>query len=164
VLEARDGVEALAAAESHGTRFDLLATDVDMPRLSGTELARRLTLRRPELRVLFFSGSSQEQLDGPDSGVADSRFLQKPFSEEALFAALRALLGAAGGPPSARRPVVVLQMGERRTGIVVDGMLGQHEIVVKGFDAPQGTLPVFSGATIMGDGVPALILDAGGLV
>jgi two-component system chemotaxis sensor kinase CheA len=60
--------------------------------------------------------------------------------------------------------VVVLQMGERRTGIVVDGMLGQHEIVVKGFDAPQGTLPVFSGATIMGDGVPALILDAGGLV
>jgi two-component system chemotaxis sensor kinase CheA len=74
-------------------------------------------------------------------------------------------LGAAGGPPpSARRPVVVLQMGERRTGIVVDGMLGQHEIVVKGFDAPQGTLPVFSGATIMGDGVPALVLDAGGLV
>jgi two-component system chemotaxis sensor kinase CheA len=77
---------------------------------------------------------------------------------------LRTLLGAAGGPLSARRPVVVLQMGERRTGIVVDGMLGQHEIVVKGFDAPQGTLPVFSGATIMGDGVPALILDAGGLV
>jgi two-component system chemotaxis sensor kinase CheA len=77
---------------------------------------------------------------------------------------LRELLGAAGGPPSARRPVVVLQMGERRTGIVVDGMLGQHEIVVKGFDAPLGTLPVFSGATIMGDGVPALVLDAGGLV
>jgi two-component system chemotaxis sensor kinase CheA len=60
--------------------------------------------------------------------------------------------------------VVVLQVGERRTGVVVDGMLGQQEIVVKGFDAPQGTLPVFSGATIMGDGVPALILDAGGLI
>jgi two-component system chemotaxis sensor kinase CheA len=77
---------------------------------------------------------------------------------------LRELLSAGGGTPSARRPVVVLQMGERRTGVVVDGMLGQQEIVVKGFDAPQGTLPVFSGATIMGDGVPALILDAGGLV
>jgi len=58
----------------------------------------------------------------------------------------------------------VLEMGERRSGIVVDGMLGQQEIVVKGFDAPHGTLPVFSGATIMGDGVPALILDAGGLL
>lgn len=77
---------------------------------------------------------------------------------------LRELLGVNGEPPPPRRPVIVLEMGERRTGIVVDGMMGQREIVVKGFDAPQGTLPVFSGATIMGDGVPALILDAGGLV
>jgi two-component system, chemotaxis family, sensor kinase CheA len=76
---------------------------------------------------------------------------------------LRRLLGVAGDAP-ARAPVIVLEMGERRTGLVVDGMLGQHEIVVKGFDAPQGTLPVFSGATIMGDGIPALILDAGGLL
>jgi len=79
---------------------------------------------------------------------------------------LRKLLatnGDAAAPPP-RRPVIVLEMGERRAGIVVDGMLSQQEIVVKGFDAPQGTLPVFSGATIMGDGVPALILDAAGLV
>jgi two-component system, chemotaxis family, sensor kinase CheA len=79
---------------------------------------------------------------------------------------LRTLLGTNGGAPAPppRRPVIVLEMGERRAGIVVDGMLSQQEIVVKGFDAPQGTLPVFSGATIMGDGVPALILDAAGLV
>jgi two-component system chemotaxis sensor kinase CheA len=77
---------------------------------------------------------------------------------------LRQLLGVHGEPPPSRRPVIVLEMGDRRTGVVVDGMVGQHEIVVKGFDAPQGTLPVFSGATIMGDGVPALILDAGGLL
>ncbi|OLC07495.1 MAG: hypothetical protein AUH41_10350 [Gemmatimonadetes bacterium 13_1_40CM_66_11] len=79
---------------------------------------------------------------------------------------LRKLLGTNGGapPPPPRRPVIVLEMGERRAGIVVDRMLSQQEIVVKGFDAPQGTLPVFSGATIMGDGVPALILDAAGLV
>ena len=79
---------------------------------------------------------------------------------------LRKLLGTNGtcAPPPLRRPVIVLEMGERRSGIVVDGMLSQQEIVVKRFDAPQGTLPVFSGATIMGDGVPALILDAAGLV
>lgn len=79
---------------------------------------------------------------------------------------LRKLLGtngAAAAPPP-RRPVIVLEMGERRAGIVVDGMLSQQEIVVKGFEAPAGTLPVFSGATIMGDGVPALILDAAGLL
>jgi len=79
---------------------------------------------------------------------------------------LRTLLGVTddAAPPPPRRPVIVLEMGERRTGIVVDGMLSQQEIVVKGFAAPQGTLPVFSGATIMGDGVPALILDAAGLL
>ena len=77
---------------------------------------------------------------------------------------LRTLLSVGGDAPPARRPVIVLEMGERRTGVVVDGMLGQQEIVVKGFEAPQGTLPVFSGATIMGDGVPALILDAAGLL
>jgi two-component system chemotaxis sensor kinase CheA len=77
---------------------------------------------------------------------------------------LRQLLEVADAPLPARRPVIVLEMGERRTGLVVDSMLGQQEIVVKSFDAPQGTLPLFSGATIMGDGVPALILDAGGLL
>ena len=78
---------------------------------------------------------------------------------------LRTLLATNGGAsPLPRRPVIVLEMGERRAGVVVDGMLSQQEIVVKGFDAPPGTLPVFSGATIMGDGVPALILDAAGLV
>jgi len=76
---------------------------------------------------------------------------------------LRRLLGVSGDAPT-RCPIIVIEMGERRSGIVVDGMLGQQEIVVKGFDAPHGTLPVFSGATIMGDGVPALILDAGGLL
>jgi two-component system chemotaxis sensor kinase CheA len=79
---------------------------------------------------------------------------------------LRRLLGA--GEPAdedrAKRPVIVLEMGERRAGVVVDRMLGQQEIVVKSFDAPRGTLKVFSGATILGDGIPALILDAGGLL
>ncbi|MFI5280237.1 MAG: chemotaxis protein CheA [Gemmatimonadales bacterium] len=62
-----------------------------------------------------------------------------------------------------RVPVIVLEMGERRTGVMVDVLLGQQEIVVKTFEAPRGMLPVFAGATILGDGKPALILDAGGL-
>jgi two-component system chemotaxis sensor kinase CheA len=78
---------------------------------------------------------------------------------------LRDLLGAAApAVPRRGQPVIVLELGERRTGVVVDALVGQQEIVVKSFEAPRGTLPVFSGATILGDGVPALILDAGGLV
>jgi two-component system chemotaxis sensor kinase CheA len=60
--------------------------------------------------------------------------------------------------------VIVLQIGERSAGIVVDAMLGQQEVMVKSFDAPSGMLPVFSGATILGDGAPVLILDAASLV
>jgi two-component system, chemotaxis family, sensor kinase CheA len=68
------------------------------------------------------------------------------------------------GPRPLRQPVIVLEMGERRSGVVVDALLGQQEIVVKPFEPPLGTIPVFSGATILGDGAPALILDAGGLI
>jgi len=74
-------------------------------------------------------------------------------------------LGVAhAGPRPPRQPVIVLAMGERRSGVVVDALIGQQEIVVRPFDAPRGTVPVFNGATILGDGAPALILDAGGLI
>jgi two-component system, chemotaxis family, sensor kinase CheA len=77
---------------------------------------------------------------------------------------LRDVLAIEGDAPPARRPVVVLQLGDRRTGLVIDRMEGQQEIVVKAFTPPRGTLPIFSGATVLGDGEPVLILDAGGLV
>jgi len=78
---------------------------------------------------------------------------------------LRELLGVTDGePPPARQPIIVLEIGERRSGVVVDAVLGHQEIVVKPFQPPRGATPVFSGATILGDGVPALILDAGGLI
>jgi two-component system chemotaxis sensor kinase CheA len=73
------------------------------------------------------------------------------------------VVGTAATVSHSRVPVIVLEMGERRTGVAVDALLGQQEIVVKSFEAPRGMLPVFSGATILGDGRPALILDAGGL-
>lgn len=76
---------------------------------------------------------------------------------------LTEMLGTRTGPVPRRATVIVLEVGERRSGVVVDALVGQQEIVVKSFDAPKGTLPVFSGATILGDGRPALILDAGGL-
>jgi len=48
--------------------------------------------------------------------------------------------------------------------LVVDALVGQQEIVVEPFDAPKGMLPIFTGATILGDGVPALIVDPAALV
>jgi two-component system chemotaxis sensor kinase CheA len=77
---------------------------------------------------------------------------------------LRDVLAVGQSAVPGRRPVVVLQVGDRRTGLVIDRMEGQQEIVVKAFVPPRGSLPVFSGATVLGDGEPVLILDAGGLV
>jgi two-component system chemotaxis sensor kinase CheA len=76
---------------------------------------------------------------------------------------LRGVVGISGDVPRGR-PVIILEIGDRRGGLVVDHLMGQREIVVKGFDAPAGTLPIFSGATILGDGRPVLILDAARLV
>ena len=59
--------------------------------------------------------------------------------------------------------VVVLEVADRRAGMVVDELTGQQEIVIKPFDAVRDGLSLFSGATILGDGVPALILDVSSL-
>ncbi|HET7197807.1 MAG TPA: chemotaxis protein CheW [Burkholderiales bacterium] len=63
-----------------------------------------------------------------------------------------------------RRQVIVLEVGERRAGLVVDELTGQQDIVVKQFDPARESLALFSGATILGDGAPALIVDVGSLL
>ncbi|MDP9348053.1 MAG: chemotaxis protein CheA, partial [Gemmatimonadota bacterium] len=78
---------------------------------------------------------------------------------------LRALLRREEAEAAAElRTAVILERGEHRVGVEVDGLVGQQEIVVKSFDATVGTLRLFSGATILSDGRPALILDVGSLL
>jgi two-component system, chemotaxis family, sensor kinase CheA len=77
---------------------------------------------------------------------------------------LRERFGVRGPRPPGRSPAVILDVGGRQAAIVVDALIGQQEIVVEPFEAPKGTLPVFSGATILGDGAPALIVDPAALV
>ncbi|HVX89949.1 MAG TPA: chemotaxis protein CheA, partial [Gemmatimonadales bacterium] len=67
-------------------------------------------------------------------------------------------------PSPPRRPGIILQVGDRRAALLADALVGQQEIVVEPFEAPRGMLPLFSGAAILGDGAPALILDAATLV
>ncbi len=65
--------------------------------------------------------------------------------------------------PGAHREIVVIERGARRSGLVVDELIGQQDIVVKQFDAARDALALFSGATILSDGAPALIMDVGSL-
>lgn len=79
---------------------------------------------------------------------------------------LRGLLQRDAAPEGGggHRMAVVLESAEHRVGVEVDGLAGQQEIVVKSFDATAGTLRCFSGATILSDGCPALILDVGSIL
>lgn len=76
---------------------------------------------------------------------------------------LRDLVAARRGTVPLRRPTVILEVGERRAALVVDALVGQQDIVVEPFDAPNGVPPYVGGATILADGAPALILDAAAL-
>jgi two-component system chemotaxis sensor kinase CheA len=60
--------------------------------------------------------------------------------------------------------VAIIARGDRRAGVMVDELIGQQEIVVKQFEPVRDALPLFSGATILADGAPALIVDVGSLL
>ena len=76
---------------------------------------------------------------------------------------LRNIVGLPARTAAGREHVIVLELADRRAGLVVDGLAGQEEIVVKQLDGVKDGVQAFSGATILGDGAPALILDVGSL-
>jgi CheY-like chemotaxis protein len=92
VLDACCGEEALSLCEEHGEPIHLLLTDVVMPDTSGKELAQRLTSLRPETRVLYMSGYTDDAI--VHHGVLDSNveFIQKPFTPVALARKVREVL------------------------------------------------------------------------
>jgi CheY-like chemotaxis protein len=92
VLQAASGHEALRVAAEHCGPLDLLVTDVVMPRMSGTELARRLVELRPELRVLYTSGCTDDRVLRQSMVERRSAFLHKPYVVESLLASVRELL------------------------------------------------------------------------
>ncbi|MFO0775866.1 MAG: ATP-binding protein [Nitrospiraceae bacterium] len=97
VTEARDGIEALLQA-SHGNEpIDVLLTDIVMPQMGGRELAFHLTGRWPELRVMFMSGYTDDDVVRRGVGANDLEFLQKPFTPNTLANRIRRLLDAPVG-------------------------------------------------------------------
>ena len=77
---------------------------------------------------------------------------------------MRQLVGFDGQPTRELEQVIVVEMAERRAALVVDALIGQQEIVVKQFDGVRDGLGLFGGATILGDGAPALIFDVSSLL
>ncbi len=94
VLEAGSGEEALTIAQSHQGPIPLLMTDVMLPGIGGRDLAEALSKLRPEQRVLYISGYTDDE--GVRAGwfPPGSRFLQKPFTLGALVSNVRETLDA----------------------------------------------------------------------
>jgi DNA-binding NtrC family response regulator len=94
LLLARNGEEALAAADQHRGGIHLVVSDVVMPRMGGLQLFGRLRGWYPGLRFLFISGFNQPPIDHHDLDDGRTRFLAKPFSLDHLLREGRALLDA----------------------------------------------------------------------
>jgi two-component system, cell cycle sensor histidine kinase and response regulator CckA len=92
VLAANSSNEAIELAERDDQPIHLLLTDMVMPGINGRELANRLTLKRPGMRVLYMSGYTSDVI--VDQGVMEAGILliEKPFSEAALMRKLREVL------------------------------------------------------------------------
>jgi DNA-binding NtrC family response regulator len=92
VLEAASPGAALTLASGFAGRIDLVLTDVVMPEMRGHDLASVLRAARPEMRVVYMSGFSEEVVGAAARGRL--HFLQKPFTAELLLRTLREALVA----------------------------------------------------------------------
>ena len=95
VCVARDGEEALTVSDAHDGPIHLLVTDVVMPHMGGRELAVELWTRRPETRVLFMSGYTEDSILQQGLRKPTVGFIGKPFRPEALARKVREMLDKA---------------------------------------------------------------------
>jgi two-component system, cell cycle sensor histidine kinase and response regulator CckA len=93
VLEARSGTEAASMLDSIHTPLDLLITDIIMPGMIGPDLARLVTERFPETRVLYITGYATHSAVPAGFLQEDDALLQKPFLPEQLLAKVYDRLG-----------------------------------------------------------------------
>jgi CheY-like chemotaxis protein len=110
VLEAADGEEALRVLGADASAIDLLLTDVVLPgKVRGRELSERVLALRPDVRVLFMSGYTENSIvhhGRLDDGV---HLLGKPFKREQLALKVAEVLGTLRGDADGSGKVVELR-------------------------------------------------------
>jgi DNA-binding response OmpR family regulator len=91
VLSAADGHEGLELSRQYPGSIELVITDVEMPRLNGTDLCAHLLKERPGIKVLVMSGADMSEIVSQNVNLP---FLPKPFDGQTLIARVRAILAA----------------------------------------------------------------------
>jgi CheY-like chemotaxis protein len=92
VLKAANGEEATQIVRTFPGTIHLLITDVVMPQISGRQLADTVKTLRPDIRVLYISGYTDDVISHHGVFGPDTAFLQKPFSPSAFITKVRELL------------------------------------------------------------------------
>jgi PAS domain S-box-containing protein len=99
VIEAADGAVAMQIAVAHEATIHLLLTDVIMPGMNGRELAQRISEIRPNVKILYMSGYTENVIGHDGTLDAGVRLLQKPFNLRDLKSKVREVLDATPTPP-----------------------------------------------------------------
>jgi two-component system chemotaxis sensor kinase CheA len=176
--------EKVTEISGRGVGFDIVANkvralggslEVHTDAGLGTSVSMRLPLTLAISRALL-ARVDKETYAIPLTHVVETFALSQPMLLEVkgkevvairddVFPAIR-LRERVGLPPGAVSggQVVLIELAERRAALIVDEFVGQQEIVMKQFDGANGSRTLFSGATILGDGAPALIIDASTLL
>jgi two-component system cell cycle sensor histidine kinase/response regulator CckA len=97
VIEASDGIAGLRVSEEHQGNIEILITDVVMPGMSGRELAKRVAAARPNIRVLYLSGYTEDAIIHEGALEPGTGFLQKPFTLQVLARKVREVLQGESG-------------------------------------------------------------------
>ena len=111
VLAAADGLDAERLFARHGSKIDLVVSDVIMPVCGGPELMKRLHVHAPGLRVLYMSGYTEQSAAAKAKFSRDVPLVQKPFTSAEFLRSVRAVLD---GEPQRRDlavPITTIEAG-----------------------------------------------------
>jgi len=92
VITAYNGLNALEVTKEYTDQIDLMLTDVIMPEMNGRELAERIMVEKPQLKILFMSGYTGEEMRNRGVLEPGTNFIQKPFSPDSLVEKVRDVL------------------------------------------------------------------------
>jgi two-component system chemotaxis sensor kinase CheA len=145
------GVIELKSAESEGTTFTLV-----LPITLAVAHSLRVRVAGEQYAIPLTHVSEVVEIHNTVRDD-DGRELLLVREERIPLVRLRALLSP--GSSDTERAAVISEIGERRTALAVDELVMKEQIYVKSFDPAAGTLPIFSGVTLLADGRPILVLD-----
>ena len=92
VITAYNGLNALKVTKEYTGSIDLMLTDVIMPEMNGRELAKKIEVEKPELKIIFMSGYTGEEMRNRGVLEPETNFIQKPFSPDSLIEKIREVL------------------------------------------------------------------------